>query len=185
MSRTAARAGPAALSLGEHAVLALLAEEPRHGWAIVRELAPTGDIGRVWSLSRPLTYRAMDSLVERRLARAVGTEAGRGPRRTILAVTAGGRRAVDRWLGEPVGHLRDVRTELLLKLVFSRRAGRDPRPLLREQERAFRPIFTALDTAASAPGADAVDRWRRESAEAVRRFLAGALRSRGSARTGS
>ena len=76
------------LSLGEHAVLTLLAEQPRHGWAIVRELAPSGEIGRIWSLSRPLAYRAIDSLQARRLVRAVGTEPGDGPRRTILTATA-------------------------------------------------------------------------------------------------
>jgi hypothetical protein len=50
--------------------------------------------------------------------------------------------------------------------------------LLRDQQHAFRGIFAALDSAASTPQADLVDRWRRESAEAVRRFLAGALRAR-------
>jgi DNA-binding PadR family transcriptional regulator len=160
------------LSLGDHAVLAVLAERQRHGWAIVRELAPDGELGRIWTLSRPLAYRAMDNLTERGLSRATGTEPGRGPRRTILATTASGRREVDRWLGAPVTHLRDVRTELLLKLVLGQRAGRDPGPLLRDQQREFQSIFAALDASASRPQADLVDRWRRESAESVRRFLA-------------
>jgi DNA-binding PadR family transcriptional regulator len=164
-------------SLAEHTVLALLVEQPRHGWAIARELAPDGAIGRIWSLSRPLTYRAMDQLVDRRLARAVATEHGDGPRRTILAPTAAGRRAADRWLASPVEHLRAVRTELLLKIVISTRLGRDPRPLLREQERAFRPIIAGLDAAAERPDADVVDVWRRASADAVRRFLAEAAKS--------
>jgi DNA-binding PadR family transcriptional regulator len=167
-----------AVALGEHAVLALLAEQPRHGWAIVRALAPGGEIGRVWTLSRPLAYRAIDNLEAGRLVRATGTEPGDGPRRTILTATASGRREVDRWLGAPVEHLRDVRTELLLKLVFNARVGRDTRPLLRAQQRAFQPIFAALDTAANDPDADVVDRWRRENAEAVRRFLEHAPRVR-------
>ena len=165
------------LSLGEHAVLALLAEEPRHGWAIARELATDGDLGRIWRLSHPLAYRAMDSLAAQRLVRAVGTEPGLGPRRRILTVTASGRREVDRWLGEPVEHLRDVRTELLLKLVLSRRIGRDPRPLLRDQQRTFRRIFAALEASTARSDSDLVDVWRHESAESVRRFLAAALRA--------
>lgn len=168
----------AELSLGEHAVLALLVERPRHGWAIVRELAPDGDVGRVWSLSRPLAYRAMDSLGERRLVRPSGTEQGHGPRRTILSPTATGRREVDRWLATPVAHPRDVRTELVLKLVLSERLGADPRPLLRAQRRAFRPVFASLAAAAAAPGADVVDRWRHQSALAIERFLDGALAGR-------
>ena len=156
-------------------MLTLLAEQPRHGWAIVRELAPSGEIGRIWSLSRPLAYRAIDNLQARRLVRASGTEPGDGPRRTILTATASGRREVDRWLASPVEHLRDVRTELLLKLVFAERAGHDGRPLLRAQQREFHAIFAALDRAANRPNADLVDHWRRENADAVRRFLAGAL----------
>jgi DNA-binding PadR family transcriptional regulator len=166
------------LSLGEHAVLALLAEQPRHGWAIVRELAPDGEIGRVWTLSRPLAYRATDTLSARGLVREKRTERGGGPRRTILAPTAAGRREVDRWLAEPVAHLRDVRTELLLKLVLGGRLGVDARPLLHAQQRAFRPVFAALARAAARPDADVVDRWRHESARAIERFLDGAGRSR-------
>lgn len=176
-TRPTLRGVPKPLSLGEHAVLALLVEQPRHGWAVVRELAPDGELGRIWTLSRPLAYRAMDNLTARRLVRATGTEAGHGPRRTILAATATGRRECARWLGTPVSHLRDVRTELLLKLALNQRAGRNPRPILLEQQRELRAIFAALDAAASSPDADLVDLWRYESAEAVRRFLAAALRS--------
>ncbi len=168
---------PKPLSLGEHAVLALFAEGPSHGWAIVRSLKPEGEIGRIWSLSRPLAYRAMDTLVTRRLLRATGSEPGQGPRRTIFAPTAAGRREVETWLAAPVLHLRDVRTDLLLKLALNERAGRDARPLLREQQRTFRPIYAALDAAAADPRADLVDIWRHESAEAVRRFLAAAIRT--------
>jgi DNA-binding PadR family transcriptional regulator len=165
------RSGHEVLSLGEHAVLALLVEQPRHGWAIVRELAPDGEVGRVWTLSRPLAYRAMDTLTARRLVRPTGTEQAGGPRRTILGPTAAGRREVDRWLATPVAHPRDVRTELLVKLVLAPRLGIDPRPLVRAQRRAFKPVFGSLARAAAAPGADVVDQWRHQSALAIARFL--------------
>jgi DNA-binding PadR family transcriptional regulator len=166
------------LSLGDHAVLGLLAERPRHGWAIVRELAPSGDVGRVWTLSRPLVYRALDHLSTLGLIRATRTEPGDGPRRTIHAVTPAGRRALDRWLAAPVEHLRDVRTELLVKLVVAERLGIETRPLLRAQQRELRPIIAGLREAASAPGADLVDAWRHESAQAVQRFLERTRKSR-------
>ena len=35
------------LSLAEAVCLTLVAREPRHGWAIVKTLAPEGEIGRV------------------------------------------------------------------------------------------------------------------------------------------
>ena len=175
MTRSSPRS---ALSLGDHAVLALVAEQPRHGWAIVRELAPGGDLGRVWTLSRPLAYRSIDTLTTRRLIRATGTELGDGPRRTILAVTPAGRRELDGWLARPVEHLRDVRTELLLKLVIGQRFRLDTRPLLRAQKRELGGIIAGLEQAAAAPGADLVAVWRHESAQAVQRFLDAALESR-------
>jgi len=60
---------------------------------VARRLAPTDDIGRAYSISRPLThpsltYRALDTLVERGLAREVSSEPGQaGGDRTILGVT--------------------------------------------------------------------------------------------------
>jgi len=163
----------ATLTLAEHACLAAVRDGARHGWAIGSLLAPAGELGRIWSLSRPLTYRAIDALIERGLLVRRGTQSGRGRDRTLLAATAAGARAVDRWLAVPVEHLRDVRTELLLKLAFLQRAGRDVRPLLAAQRALFAPAIEALTTAA--PTDDLVDLWRRESARAVRRFLDDAL----------
>ena len=47
--------------LARDVVLTLIVQEPRHGWAIHEELAPKGEIGRAWTLSRQLVYRAIDS----------------------------------------------------------------------------------------------------------------------------
>jgi DNA-binding PadR family transcriptional regulator len=157
--------------LAEWVCLALIHEAPTHGWAVARLLAPNGDIGRVWSLSRPLTYRAIERLTADGLVRASGDAAGSGPRRTMLAATPLGRRAVRGWLRRPIGHLRDVRTELLCKLVLGERAGIDPQPLLDAQRRAFAPAFDTLAGQARDRGADVVDRWRHASSQAVRRFL--------------
>jgi PadR family transcriptional regulator AphA len=161
------------LSLAEYACLAAAAQGAEHGWAIGSLLAPDGDLGRIWSLSRPLTYRAIDSLVDRRLLTRRGTRAGRGQNRTMLHVTAAGHRRVAAWLDEPVDHVRDVRTELLLKLAFRQRAGSDTAPLLEAQQELLAPTIDVLTTAAIDD--DLVDIWRRESARAVRRFLDAAL----------
>ena len=162
-----------ALDLADHACLALVAEGVDHGWAIGSLLAVDGPLGRIWSLSRPLTYRAIDQLVERRLVSRRGTAQGRGRQRSVLRATAAGRRAVAAWLDRPVEHLRDVRTELLLKLALRARAGLDNRGLLEAQQAAFADVIAALTTAADS--GDAVARWRGEHARAVRRFLDGEL----------
>jgi PadR family transcriptional regulator AphA len=161
-------------SLAELVCLCLVAEDGCHGWAIGTVLAPDGELGRVWTLSRPLTYRAIDQLeakglLRRRITRGQGAARGVGGSRTPLAATAKGRALAARWLDEPVEHVRDVRTELLLKLLLRRRRGLALEPLLEGQRRAFTPQLDALiDTT---PDGDVVALWRRESARAVRRFL--------------
>jgi PadR family transcriptional regulator AphA len=157
--------------LADWVCLALIAEGPTHGWAVARALAPAGAIGRVWSLSRPLTYKAVERLVADGLVARTGVDRGEGPTRTILQATPAGRRAVRRWLRRPVAHLRDVRTELLCKLVLCDRSGLDTAPLLSAQRELFAPNFAALARAARAGDADVVDRWRHASSRAVRRFL--------------
>jgi molybdopterin-binding protein len=173
-SATERAAGTKPLTLAEHACLALVVQGHAHGWAVGSALAPGGDVGRIWSLSRPLTYRALDALVDRRLVSRRGAGPGHGRDRTLLAATAAGRRTVARWLDEPVGHLRDVRTELLVKLELRRLAGLDLEPLLVAQRAASENQLAAL-TRAERSG-DLVDLWRAENARAVRRFLEHALR---------
>ena len=53
------------LLLGEWACLGILYPKPTHGFAIAARLKPHGDVGRVWSLSRALTYRSLDQLAIR------------------------------------------------------------------------------------------------------------------------
>ena len=121
-------------SLPEWAALGLLCEGPRHGWAMARELAADGEIGRVYSCTRPLVYRALGQLREAGLIEEKGTAASdEGPARTTLAVTRRGRAAFGKWRDSAVGHVRDLRSELMLKLLFHERAGTDPVALLRDQ----------------------------------------------------
>ncbi len=134
------------LAPGEWSVLALLAEEPGHGWAIAKEMARSGEIGRVWSVGRPLVYRAIELLEERRLIEAIGHEPGaRGPNRTLFRATSEGRDALRRWLAEPVDHVREVRSLFLLKLVLIVRARLDNRPLLHAQRALVVPAVDALE----------------------------------------
>ena len=121
-------------SLPEWAALGLLCERQAHGWAIAQALSPPGEIGRVYSCTRPLTYRALGQLREAGLVEVKGTVASdAGPARTTLGPTRRGRAAFARWRGSPIEHVRDLRSELMLKLLFHEREGLDPGSLLREQ----------------------------------------------------
>jgi PadR family transcriptional regulator AphA len=167
---TGSVAGRRTRSLTEWVVLGLLAEGPAHGFALSRLLARGGEVGRVWAASRPLTYRAIDQLAADGLIEPVRTEPGAGPPRTVHKVRPGGRRALRRWLGQPVAHPREVRAELLVKLLLLERAGEPTDPLLRAQRDAFAGL---LADAASASAGDSVSRWRAEQAAAIDRFLRG------------
>ena len=164
---------PPELSLAEWVCLALVAQKVEHGWAIGNLLVPDGELGRVWTLSRALTYRAIDGLVDKDLVSRRGTASGRGRDRVVLRVTPSGRRLASAWLEEPVEHLRDVRTVLLLKLLLRERAGLDNHALLTAQHAQFADTIDNLSS--TSPDDDVVDVWRRESARAVRRFLERAL----------
>lgn len=161
------------LSLGEWVCLALVDEGVNHGWAIGTELGPDAELGRVWSLSRPLTYRAIEQLTAKDLIHRAGRLQGSGRARLILTCTHEGRRRLAEWLERPVGHVRDVRSELLLKLVLRRRRGIELESLLEAQLSSLGGHFEILTTAG--PGGEVVDLWRRESSRAVRRFLETAL----------
>lgn len=160
------------LLLGEWACLAALAGGRLHGFAVARRLGPEGDLGRVWTLSRPLTYRALATLGAEGLVRPVTEEPGdAGPSRTLLAITPAGRKRLRRWVHEPVAHLRDLRSELLLKLVVCDVLGIDRAPLVHAQQARLEQQRGELASAVAGRPEDPVALWRAESAEAALRFL--------------
>ncbi len=161
------------LSLAEWVVLAVIAEQPTHGFPIAQLTASRGELGQIWHIPRPVVYRSMTRLAEAGLISEDGLEAGRGPQRTIYAITPAGREAVAGWLNQPVEHVRDVRSHLLMKLALLHRGGADPTDLLRRQREVLAPIAEAIaDERPSATGFEAtLLAWRRASAAAAVAFL--------------
>ena len=160
------------LLLGEWACLGILYPAPSHGFAIAARLKPSGDVGRVWSLSRALTYRSLEQLAARGLVQPVAEEPGiAGGNRTILAVTRSGRAQLRGWLAMPVAHLRDLRSELLLKLVLAECCSIDISRMLERQRAGIADLADAIAVQVAADPADVVALWRRESSIAALRFL--------------
>ena len=161
------------LTLTEWVVLALVTEGPTHGWAIARAMRPAGSIGAVWSCRAPLVYRAITRLVEADLVRAAGPAQGNGPNRTLLQATAAGIEAVGAWLREPVAHVRDLRSELLVKLLLLERRGLDRAPLVGRQRERLDELAAGLES--QADGAAGSERlvalWRSTTMRAARDFL--------------
>ncbi len=161
------------LSLSDWAVLAVVAEGQTHGWPVVLELRSDGALGQIWTVGRPLVYRSLSTLLERGLIEERGDVPGaRGPRRTIMRATRSGHGALRRWLATPVEHVRDVRTEFLLKLALLARADRSPQELVERQVEQLGPVLRAVTERPARDGFDGVlARWRREQALALERFF--------------
>jgi DNA-binding PadR family transcriptional regulator len=158
------------MTLAEHVCLALVAEAPSHGWTVARALEESGPIGRIWTLTRPNTYRTIDLLVGAGLLRRADAEPGSGASRVPLHATAAGKRQNDWWLDTPVEHVRDVRTALLLKLTLRARSHREIAEFCRRQRAHLLPKIEAIATQ-SQQSTDPVELWRSEQAAAVLRFL--------------
>jgi PadR family transcriptional regulator AphA len=164
---------PASLSLAEWVVLTVIGERSTHGFAISLLTSHEGELGRIWHIPRPAVYRALGRVQEAGLVTPDVVEPGRGPQRTVYAITRHGRDAVDWWLRTPVWHVRDVRSHLLMKLALLDRAGRDPADLLVLQKAVLAPIAAAIMAERSeGKGFDAtLLAWRRANAAAALSFL--------------
>jgi DNA-binding PadR family transcriptional regulator len=146
------------LLTGEWAVLGVIAEAPSHGFAVARILAPDGELGTVWTMTRSLVYRAISDLATRGFLEPVGAaRSAQGPARVIYTVTDAGRLALDTWLATPVDHVRHIRSNLLLKLALLHRRGKPAVRLLDKQRELLVPALTNLERALTvADGFDAV-----------------------------
>lgn len=162
------------LSTGDWAILACLGEGPAHGFKLAAVFAKGGELGSVWTLQRPQVYRAIEHLEARQLVSAVRREPGdNGPPRTLYALTDLGERTLSDWLSTPAEHLRDGRSELLLKLIFVERHELDLEPLLSAQHRHFSGILKANEAklgCTEGPERIALE-WRVASARAALQFL--------------
>ena len=135
----------------------------------------------MFSCTRPLVYRGLTQLRDAGLVEVRGTSpSDAGPARTNLGPTRRGRNAFARWRGSTVEHVRDLRSELMLKLLFHARADLDPAPVLHAQTVALLATERALERAVA--GAEGFDRtlalWRLSNCRAALSFVEASLDER-------
>lgn len=161
------------LSLGDWCVMVVLAEQPRHGFAVGRELSSVTPLGLIWRVAHPQVYRAIDRLVAHGLAEMGAAEPGDGPNRRVVTLTDDGRELVTDWVTTPVDRLRNMRSALLVKLVACRRLALDGPVLLDRQAEVIAEIERGLldDLATTHDDLRVALLWRHASAEAAQRFL--------------
>jgi DNA-binding PadR family transcriptional regulator len=133
-----------------------------------------GSLGRVWQVSKPSVYAAMQRLERLGLVEMAGEQrTSQGPARSLAEATRAGQAAARAWLRKPVMHGRDVRSELMMKLALLERAGGDPWDLLREQRAQFGPRAAALaDRVHTTTGTEhTLALWRHKAISATMQFL--------------
>lgn len=119
-----------------------------------------------------MVYRCLDELQAQGLVAPTtdGTPDRRG--RVELAPTQPGLAAFDGWVQSPVARLRDVRTDLLMRLVLLADLRRDPAPLMTAQRTMAAARRGELEVAWAETGAtDPVTAWRLEAAIGLERTL--------------
>lgn len=156
------------LDLSTGACLVLVAQGAGHGYDVARHFAPDGDVGSVLTLSRPVVYRAIKYLEAHGLVDASEAVGVRGQLKWTLACTSLGKKTAKRWLESPVEHLRDMRSEFLVKFLLIQRIGGDTVSFVRSQRSALESRSSRL---IADHGRDVVALWRREQARAAMRFL--------------
>ena len=161
------------LSLAEWLVLCLVREEPTYGLVLVGLLSRDGGLGQVWSVPKAVIYRALQRLEALGLIRTVGEQrTSQGPVRLLFEATPA-EAAAGAWLGTPVEHARDIRSELMVKLALLDRSGSDSRDLLQAQLARLLPVAAALDDRLRATTGfeHTLVLWRYEAMTATLRFL--------------
>src|SRR5262249_46832073 len=105
-----------------HAVLALLAEKPAHGYELKSSFEQA--VGDQWGgLNIGHLYQILDRLSRDGLIESERQPQPIKPDRVVHHLTAAGRSELDRWLSEPSARQRGYRDDFFLKLMAAAQAG--------------------------------------------------------------
>src|SRR5579863_6235690 len=110
-----------------HAVLALLAAKPAHGYELKSSFEQA--VGDQWGgLNIGHLYQVLDRLSRDGLIESERQAQQVKPDRVVHRLTPAGRAELDRWLSEPAIPARGYRDDFFLKVMAAVRSG-DPAPL--------------------------------------------------------
>jgi DNA-binding PadR family transcriptional regulator len=136
-----------------HAVLALLADQPAHGYEIKRGLEE-----RFGSVVAPLNagqvYTTLQRLQRDELVADDAVAQSGRPDKRVYRLTDAGRQALEEWLGVPSAPTR-LRDDFFMKLVFAQSLGlADPAVLIARQREAYLRSLGELERVLADGGAD-------------------------------
>jgi molybdopterin-binding protein len=161
-------ARPLHLGLTENACLALVLFGVDHGYRLAKQFEPEQRLGEVFTLTRPVVYRAIKTLESTRHLETTESSGVRGQLKWTLRCTQSGEAHAREWLDTPVGHIRDIRSELLIKMLIRETHGLDVDVLIKRQRAMLLPVVEHL---LAGDDRGPVATWRREQARSVMRFL--------------
>jgi DNA-binding PadR family transcriptional regulator len=137
----------------QHAVLALLADGPSHGYDLKARFADV--VGPQWGLNIGHLYQVLDRLHRDHLVEAETVPQPRRPDRTVYHITPAGLAELRSWLEAPVTRNHGYRDDFFLKLIASARQGPDQlSALIRAQRQQDLQELRSLTDAASVAGAE-------------------------------
>ncbi len=141
-----------------HAVLALLAAKPAHGYELKGSFEQA--VGDQWGgLNIGHLYQILDRLARDGLIDSERQPQQVKPDRLVHRITPAGRAELDRWLTEPSVRTRGYRDDFFLKVMAAAQAG-DPvmltEVLRRQRAHLLRELRSLADAKAAAAGSPVV-----------------------------
>jgi DNA-binding PadR family transcriptional regulator len=134
-----------------HAVLALLAAKPAHGYELKGSFEQA--VGDQWGgLNIGHLYQVLDRLARDGLIESQRQPQTVKPDRLVHQITQAGREELDRWLNEPTARTRGYRDDFFLKVMAAAQAG-DPARLAAVLRRQRVYLLTELRSLADARAA--------------------------------
>jgi len=104
-----------------YAVLGLLREEPRHGYAVRAVFEET--FGEFWELNYGQVYQVLTALERDGLITGSKQRVGNRPERTVYTISSKGSDALRKWLRGATPHRRPYRDDFFVRLLFLQRSG--------------------------------------------------------------
>lgn len=130
----------------EHALLGLLAIQPRHGYELSKEFAEGTTLADVVHLEPGMLYAYLKKLEHQGWVEAQIEEQSSRPARRVFHLTGAGGDEFHRWLTEPVEKTRDIRLEFLLKLYLARHTNPElTDQMIRDQQKVCAQFITSLN----------------------------------------
>ncbi len=164
------------LTPAEYAVLGLLRERPAYGYELQKQFSGGKGLARVCPVEPAMVYAILKSLSGLELIDGEWDSSSYPPRAVYVA-TAEGDATFLRWLRQPVGRMREVRSDFMVKLYFAMQEDtREALDLVSEQIEACGQYESGLEPALREVEAGSFDAIALQSKSTAARLTAEWLR---------